>query len=318
MTRTWPRFGFNGWWPEGLTDAYPVSFVLCPSFHGATLLSLLLDCHSDIVALGDTNPLRSGADCSCGLRTTECAFWTELSTEASAGHFPRSAQLLPPVPQLVSHARANRQLNAAFAIGGICLSPRVWRPVAQDVREYVEAWEAFRRFVLHTAGARVFVDGEKNALKAMVAMGLGGRDVNVLHLTRDPRGYVHSYRQRNQMLTPSEGAEDWVRSHRRILWVSRFLERGRYLHLRYEDLATAPAEAMSRVQEFLGLEGDSSRQDIASPQSHHLIGNRMLRQFSGTISNDEAWMALPQSEQKSIRAATEPLFSRFGYTERPR
>ena len=33
-----------------------VAFVVCPSFHGATLLALLLNNHSQISALGDMLP----------------------------------------------------------------------------------------------------------------------------------------------------------------------------------------------------------------------------------------------------------------------
>ena len=54
---------------------------LCPSYHGATLLSLILGNHSKVEALGDTVPTTAfNHQCGCGNYVAECDFWKGLAT----------------------------------------------------------------------------------------------------------------------------------------------------------------------------------------------------------------------------------------------
>src|SRR5918911_1327506 len=58
-----------------------VAFVVCPPFHGATLLALLLNNHSQISALGDMLPLRDRNQlCACGQPSRKCDFWSTVFT----------------------------------------------------------------------------------------------------------------------------------------------------------------------------------------------------------------------------------------------
>jgi hypothetical protein len=295
-----------------LRGSAPLYFVLCPSFHGATLLSLLLNNHPDIVALGDTNP-RKDASCACGRTVCDCPFWTTIARECRADRFAHCRTLLPTLPQVVRHQKSNRAFNAALAVTALGIAPAVWHTVERAAKEYVDVWAAFRRLAIGVGGAKIMVDGQKSVSKFLINRSLGRFDPHIIHLIRDPRGYAAS--ARNHLDRPlRDAATEWKWFHRRICWVARSVEARAYLRVRYEDLATQPAVTMRRVFEFLKVNVLDVYHAPTNSAIHHLVGNRMLFDFRGEILYDSSWVdSLSKAEQASIRHKAQPLFSRFGY-----
>lgn len=289
----------------------PLFFVLCPSFHGATVLSLLLNNHADVVALGDTNPPKGESTCACGHLVGDCPFWKKVSHDCRAERFAQCGTLLPTLPQIIRHQKGNQILNALLASIAIGTTPAVWHTVSGAAKEYTEVWEVFRRLAATASGARLIVDGQKSVSKFLVNRSLGGYDPHIIHLTRDPRGYAVSAR-RHRGRSLSEAASEWKRFHRRISWVSHSIPSHAYLRIRYEDLATHPNETLRRIFSFMKLSGEAGPyQDQAV---RHVIGNQLLSNFRGDVTYDSSWLAsLSSSEQASVRRQTQPLFSRFGY-----
>jgi Sulfotransferase family len=79
-------------------------------------------------------------------------------------------------------------------------------------------------------------------------------DARIIHLVRDPRDRYASVRKRNGRDLSRVGAATgrWLQSTRAGLR-NRSRYPGRYLLLRYEDLARGPATAMRMVCDFIGL-----------------------------------------------------------------
>jgi hypothetical protein len=295
---------------------FPHYFVLAPSFHGATLLALLLSNHPDLVAPGDTNPVRPDAWCSCGRRLADCPFWTAIAQVVSPFRSV-GKKMLPTVPDLTANPSVNVRLTAALSTAAIYASANVWRLAGRRFNDYVRAWAAFRDAATQFTGARFMVDGEKSVSKFLAFRSDGNHDVRLLHLTRDPRGFVHSVnKHRKERDLPEEtvvGATSmWTKGHRNILRAGRWLGDRRYLHVRYEDLAERPAETMEHIFGFMGI----ANHDVChSPENAHVIGNRTASSFSGEIKLDTAWEdALSAADQARICHLAEPLFSRLGYT----
>lgn len=86
-------------------------FVLCPGFQGATLISLILNNHSQLFALGDTNPTRRyDQRCACGERVSLCNFWQGLRRHADTDRFKSYENMLPIYPKFVPNHKVNQVL----------------------------------------------------------------------------------------------------------------------------------------------------------------------------------------------------------------
>jgi sulfotransferase family protein len=293
----------------------PHYFVLAPSFHGATLLALLLGNHPDLVALGDTNPSRPDAWCSCGRRLADCPVWAAIAHEVSP-FTSVGTKMLPTVPDLTANPSVNVRLTAALSTVALHSSANVWRVAGRRFEEYTRAWARFRDAAVRVGGAKFMVDGEKSVTKFLAFRSAGTLDARLIHLTRDPRGFVHSFnRHRVEKGRQEESlpvaTSLWIKGHQHILRAARGLEDGRYLHVRYEDLAEHPAETMERMFWFMGL---ANRDVCRSPVNAHVIGNRMASSFSGEIKLDTTWEgALSTDDQARVCRLAEPLFSSLGY-----
>ena len=314
----------DGWLADvmGPPGADQCPFVLAPSFHGATLLALLLSNHPDVVDTGDTNPPNPPGpltSCSCGLTMADCPFWAVVVEGVSRYLTPfknASRRLLPTVPDVTANHTLNVRLTAAVSLAGLSSSAAVWRPFHRRLDEYVHAWIAYRQSALRASGATLLVDGEKSVTKFLAFRSIAGAQVRMIHLTRDPRGFANSVnRHRLERGHPEESVSaitgTWVKGHEHILRAGRGLSEHQYLHVRYEDLAARPRETMTRIFGFLGVEDiDVCR----PPDKAHVFGNGMAYGFSGVVKLDVAWQeALSTGEQTHVSRLAEPLFSRFGY-----
>ena len=71
---------------------------------------------------------------------------------------------------------------------------------------------------------------------------------------------------------------------------------------------------MNCVFDFFGIENEKVVSGPKWPNKHHMIGNRMLFNFDGTINEDIGWQEkLSDKQQRIICKATEPLFSQYEY-----
>jgi hypothetical protein len=299
-------------------DLNPHYFVLAPSFHGATLLAMLLSNHPDVVALGDTNPPRPQTRCLCGERVADCPFWSVVGQGDPSMYTSTSRKMMPTVPDLTARYSVNVRLTTAISVASISSSASAWRIAASQFDAYVTAWAAFRKAALEASGARLLVDGEKSVAKFLAFRSITSRGCNLIHLTRDPRAFVHSVNKRRARAgrngkTLAECTSVWKRSHKRILRARLGLHPQQYCQIRYEDLAEHPVETMGRLLAFMGL----PEQDVigTKPQNSHLIGNDgAFSSFQGGVQLDSSWTTeLSSGDKEDIYRMAEPLASRLGY-----
>lgn len=292
-----------------------LAYLLCPSYHGATLLSLLLNNHPAILALGDTVPSRSFDQlCFCKKTVSECDFWQEALGAARVDRFAGETRLLPPVPRLMTGGRTNLVANLTLATLAAAL-PLGRRAVASlaSISAYLDAYERFQRTSSHRAGAQVFIDGQKSWPIPLVVRALTGRPLSVLHLTRDPRAFAYSMLQRKRG-TAGDAARLWTRQHQLMAITGRIAARGHYLRVRYEDLAQSPRETMAEIFGFLGLENVDVVHPPANDEKGHVIGNKMKKTFDGTIALDMRWKdGLSEADTRQVVRRSAALMERFGY-----
>ncbi len=267
--------------------------VLCPSFHGATLLSLVLGNHSRILALGDTVPTNPDHHCGCGALVSECEFWQQVGAVA-------------PRPELFSVP----MLNQAAVIASSALAFR-WgktlrfEPFARGVEHQLAVCQMFAAF----AGRQIFVDGSKSVSRYSGLKAAGFPVRGVLHLLRDPRSFVASSKRKN--VPVGQAAARWSGLHKTISLVIRLMGECE-LEIRYEELCLDPEEHLLRIQLWMGLEPESLLHSL--PNGRHWIGNRSMRTFDGTIVLRETWHdTLSRDELAKVEEICGPQARRLGY-----
>lgn len=296
-----------------------LNFVVCPEYHGATFLSLLLNNHSRVTSLGDTIPPRRHLDgyCSCGSVVRSCSFWSAVLEIADAERFNTGKKIFPLWPRLMeSHPRVNRATAVGIGAAANIFGFWAWSLVEGRKDEYIRIHERFHALVTHLHGTDVFLDGTKSISRAFVlASMLPQVDVRVLHLVRDPRDYHASRLKNNPTSTsPRSSAQGWRNRHLAILGMVRLMRGARYLRIRYEDLCDRPEETIESAFELLGVKSENVFHPPHDPAKNHVIGNRSKSRFDGTIKASRGWRELlSTADAATIESWAWPLFKRFGY-----
>jgi hypothetical protein len=314
-------------------------FVLCPSFHGATLLALLLNNHSKVSALGDTVPSRAfDQACACTKKVSECPFWQTVRSEIGTDRFAHSGVWLPNLPfalhsknfallsrmaeagidgrvRLFPSPTANQLVDRTIGNLAAGLLPIVWQRFPRHTKTFVQAHLAFYELVRRLHQTNLVVDGTKSTAKvfALRALVPGISAIKVIHLVRDPRGFVASWQKNVGNARTNVIASMWADMHRRIQLLTKKVGIDS-LAVKYETLCSQPDVQMNAVFRFLGVEPQAVCAPPRDKRKHHLMGNKMVFSFDGGVKLDERWRKRLSGEEQSIalRAAGE-FAERQGY-----
>ena len=304
---------------------------------GTTVLASLLDEVDGVTSAGELRWLwergvRDRRPCGCGRAPEECPVWGPVVT----GSREHLTTLAPPrtVDDLIAAQHALKRPSAF---------PRVLRTVTDagagdgaddgagltDLALVQGAMAGVCRALAHTTGASVVVDISKRPLDAAVLAGVPDLDTYVLHVVRDPRAVVHSWRRAKTFSAAGEvrtmGTRGLASSVRRWTGNALFAEalRRRYpperwLHLRYEDFAARPRATTEQVLDFLGVRAATSFTDArtARLRPNHIVAGNPSRFTTGdvTIRQDDAWTReMPRRDQRVVVGLTLPLLYRYRY-----
>lgn len=295
-----------------------LNVVLCPSYHGATLLALLLNNHSRVSHLGDTLPSRDTLwhICACGKRIDECEFWTSLANELEADRFSGESSLLPLTPRLLGERRMNTFANRLSGAASLALGAWAWKWRPGAGHRFCEITTRFNDWVCARHGTTMFIDGTKSITRFLALHALmKPKRTQVIHLTRDPRAFLVSYQKYFKTPPSAKNAgRMWATYHRSVSLLVKRLTRVDYLRVRHEDLCSSPEHEVQRVLEFLGLAGEDVIQAPRWPQKHHLLGNAMIFSFDGQIREDTKWRDdISSSARDDVMSGAGVLAKRYGY-----
>jgi Sulfotransferase family len=270
--------------------ALSIYCVLCPSFHGATLLSLVLGNHSRILALGDTIPANPSHHCGCGALVSDCEFWRQVGA-------------VMPRPELLALPALNQAAVIVSSIAAFRLGKTIrFEPFAQGVERQLAGCRKFEDW-------QIFIDGFKSVTRYSALKAAGFPVRGVLHLVRDPRSFAASSKRRN--VPAAMAASQWSSMHRVIARVTRLMGESVF-EVRYEDLCVTPEEHLRRIQSWMGLE----LQPLLHPfrPGRHWVGNRTMRAFDGTIALHQSWReTLNADELAEIEKVCGRQARRLGY-----
>jgi hypothetical protein len=300
----------------------PFAFILAHSFSGSTLLSLLLDAHSEIATVGEmfiaSSYNTAGYPCSCGEPIDRCAFWRRVSERMAALGVlfdVRSAETslsAGPYGWLGRHivcAEPRGPFLEGIRRAALTLLPGVRRELDRRTAVNRHLAEA----VLEMRDARVFVDATKRPGRALLLRRDPRIDLQVIHLVRDGRAVARST-HRNLGRTIEEGARSWVASLRHSEELRRSFPPERWLTIRHEDLCGDARGTLARIFGF--LEVSSEPEDLGDFRAgdHHIIGNRMRLSRTSEIRLDERWRTeLTPEQRRTVEWIAGPELRRYGY-----
>jgi hypothetical protein len=287
---------------------------------GSTLLTTLLGRHSQISTVGELKMTAIPEDpdylCGCGDRLSECSFWSNVR------ELCRNQGVDLPFPRLGTHFAggdwiSNKIVGTRVRWGGLerlrVLGTKCWSPADKLVDTVVHRNERIIDAVCSLEGKSAFLDGSKDPVRLLQFIRSGRFDVKVIHLVRDGRAIVASYKKRHADL-----------GYCLMLWKHKAIECERLkelvsgesiLTLRYEDLCADVEGTLDKISDFAGVDREGARCLFPSETaSSHIIGHASRLQNAREIRLREEWQTILNQQDKMRFAAEDPgLNARHGY-----
>jgi hypothetical protein len=299
-----------------------VVYIVGPGRSGSTLFGDILAQTPSVVHVGELflywkrRTLVPASRCGCGLPIPECPFWTSV-TEYSKWATDVDVEMADEI----------------YALG----SSRHWPGLWWRGRSGQEIWPNFSdrlaklyEAIAEVSGARVIIDSSKQPGPALVLANLEGVDPYFIHLTRDPRAVVRSWKTaKHDALSPTDALEALPPVRVTLNWSARALAAEllvasragptNYKRLAWESFVQSPREAYRDIMQFIGEPPASSAfvddHSVQVAPSHTIAGNPGRREGGvRRISLDETWREeLTSKERVAIAAASAPMMLKLGY-----
>ena len=300
-----------------------VVFIAGYARSGSTLLERLLGQIDGFESFGELRHIwfRSFVDnqlCGCGRPFRECPFWGEVVDRAFGGFAKVDAAAI---------GKLKRSVDAFVHIPRI-LSGRWTRSFRRRMAAYGERLSALYGAIQSVSGATWIVDATKDPQHAYILASTPGFDVRVIHLVRDSRAVVFSWRRTRRRPEIHWEPRDMPRYpgvRTVVAWSLTNLaseaarRRLPYVLVRYEELARDPGGQVARILDELGLERADLgfiRGDEALLAPAHTVAGNPMRFETGRIriQADEEWRTGMGSLQRAVvTGLTRGLLSRYGY-----
>ncbi|MES2474698.1 MAG: sulfotransferase [Verrucomicrobiota bacterium] len=291
---------------------------------GSTLLTTLLGRHSQIATVGELKMTAVPADpnylCGCGEKLVDCAFWKEVRSiirrqggdlrfEDFATHYRSGKELASKLAGTPVRGPFFELLrSAAFR----CL-PSASGHLRRVTQRNLEIMAA----VCATEGKSAFLDGSKDPARLLNFVRSGMFDLRAIHLVRDGRAIVASYRKRQAHI--GDCLYGWKTKALECENLKRRIGPRSILTVRYEDLCSDPEAALRSIFQFADIEDESLRcLTLAEGGSVHIIGHASRLSNAKEIRLREEWRELlTPAELESFGMIEDDLNSRYHYPTTP-
>lgn len=298
-----------------------VLYIMGSGRSGSTLLDLILGEIDGFFSTGELSSLWNRGlqiedwQCGCGLRLVHCPFWEDVLERVDLRETPE---------EIVDWQRRIIRERYTWKLLSTRQAGRSW----PEKNRYVSVVQRLYEAVAATSGARVIIDSSKTPTDAALLPTIPGLDPYYIHLVRDPRAAVHSWRR----IRDNEGAKtgrfaDMGPLGTSSRWVARSLgaemlrrRRGRSnsLLIRYEDLVASPTQVMESVIELVGekVEPPALHNNTVTLNGNHTAsGNRIrFRKGEMNLRIDSDWEKVqPRVDRMIASAVTFPFLLRYNY-----
>jgi hypothetical protein len=311
------------------TRQVPILYIGGWGRSGSTLLARMLGQVPGMVAVGELRDvwLRGCMEnrlCGCGAPFLECPFWKAVGREAFGGWNRVDAARM-----MQLRTRFDRPWSMPLILwkGG---RTRIHRLVG----EYVDTLASMYAAIKNVSSARIMVESSKIPSYALLLTRIPGADVRVVHLVRDSRGVVFSWRKHVNRPDRPHAADGMLRygpvsaSARYVIYNALTYGLRRvgtpYLLVRYEDLVTQPDRQLRRILRGVDVPAGAEslpflKQDAVNLDCTHTVDGNPMRFAEGSVplKPDDEWRRnMTRKDRMIVSALTSPSLARYGYLER--
>jgi hypothetical protein len=308
------------------SERVTVVYVVSGTRSGSTILDTLLGGIDGWFSSGELRFLWERGvleqrRCGCGLPVLECPVWAAvLSRDVDGGRLDATH-----ARDVVDWQRATLRLRHTWRV------LRIRDPLhAEDaaLASYASVLGRLYRSIAAETGAGVIVDSSKHPSDAALLRSIPGVDPYFVHVVRDPRAVVHSWKRQKPDPDGQEEMPRWSVLDTALNWdvvnaaadsLARAVGPGRLLRLRYEDLAREPLASVRAVAALAGhpdAELPFVDDHTARLRPNHTVSGNPNRFRTGEtiIELDDEW-ASSQSwiDRWATTALTFPMLLRYRY-----
>ena len=254
--------------------------------------------------------------CACGARIRECEIWKGVFRGLEGQSLPNTIN--GSTRDHYQHLRLRDLWRLTTKSG----RARFLELASQCAREALELY----RLISEESHAHTIVDSSKSVERAYLLTQIPELDVYVVHLVRDPRAVVFSWRRKKpDPSLPNSYMHTYRPVNSTVRWIlSQQVERlcnipGRYLMIRYEDLMAAPDRELQRIFTMLGEPIERRpriiNQMICLDCVHSINGNpSRFKKGPVILQTDDEWCrGMSRSDRAVVNILTWPLLRRYGY-----
>lgn len=298
------------------------------------MIDLLLGSHSQCMSLGEIEHLPKNlalnTPCSCSALARECEFWSQVADRIKAIQgkdilespysfqvgLHKATRVIDPEFQTASYLRKRKVILAIKQFEYFLRMEPKWlagltAPFELGVRNTFELYDAVRQ----VSGKPVLIDSSKEYRKGIALYRRAPGTVRLVVLTRDGRGVFNS--QRKSGFGDKASLGPWMSYYRRGLpLIKKNVPPEHRFHLRYEELASQPAETMEALCQFAGLAFEPNMLDFRHA-AHHILNGNDMRLGGGAIRLDERWRNELSADDLAYfeRAGGRAMNRRLGYLD---
>lgn len=283
-----------------------VLYICSAGRSGSTLIDLVLGSHSQCMSLGEIEHLPKNlalnTPCSCGAAACECGFWRQVAARIKATRgkdilkspysfqvgLYKATRVIDTKFQTATYLRKRKMVLAIKHLEYVFRSePKLLGPLTSSfdtgVANTFDLYDAVR-FV---SGKSILIDSSKEYRKAIALYRRNPEGVRIVVLTRDGRGVFNS--ERKSGFDREASLRPWLNYYKRGLpLIERNVAGEHRFNVRYEELASKPAEVTAALCEFAGIEFDPAMLNFRDT-AHHILNGNDMRMGSGAIRFDERW-----------------------------
>jgi len=311
---------------EQPANPVPVLYIGGFGRSGSTLLDRLL---------GNVPQLHSGGEiagiwpqglisdrlCSCGVRFSECPFWTVVG-KSSFGTL--NVEEVDAIASYLRHTFPAKKMWRLFL-------PRTRANlIAAAPENFLDVTAQIYEGMREVSACQAVVDSSKLATYLLMLAQVPSLRLHVVHLVRDPRAVAHSW---SRPIVPDPDGRSsigrfgavksallWMIINIALEWTARRLDLP-YLRIRYEDLVACPDQVVDQLRRQVStdLPGTASPAAPAGGEVeldvvHSVSGNPMrFAQGRVAIVEDASWKGDGRAKRAITSAITFPLQWRYGY-----
>jgi Sulfotransferase family len=262
--------------------------------------------------------LLEGRLCGCGRSLLDCEVWSQVLLRAFGDRRPDPKAVVEWQRRTIRTRHTWRLLRDGAPPGD-----------GRALDAYQDVADRLYRAIAEVTGARIIVDSSKRPSDGALLRRLPSVDPYFVHLIRDPRGVVYSWRRQKRELDvdrratmPRQGLLQTVMGWAGLNLAADAVRRRaaeRSLLVRYEDLVAQPRQTIAAIAKLVGESEDAlpllGEGAVRLSRNHTVAGNPS-RFTVGVVEvrPDTEWrMRMPRRQSVLVTGLALPLLVRYGY-----